>query len=114
MLATKVDHAGRKIGVKYIAYANGNGWGPAGIAYLRAVARRNSRLGATLRRSYAGSAELELAAVKGHRKRSQRRVEPGEMLPQLGLQAHQPRAAKSALEAQRRVVRVIETVGPVK
>jgi hypothetical protein len=27
MLATKVDHAGRKIGVKYIAYGNGNGNG---------------------------------------------------------------------------------------
>src|SRR5258706_10599694 len=101
MLATKVDHAGRKIGVKYIAYANGNGWGPAGIAYLRAVARRNSRLGATLRRSYAGSAELELAAVKGHRKRSQRRGEPRERLPPPGRPAHQPRPPQTAPAAQR-------------
>src|SRR5258706_7348964 len=97
MLATKVDHAGRKIGVKYIAFANGNGWGPAGIAYLRAVARRNSRLGATLRRSYAGSAELELAAVKGHRKRSQRRGRPRQQLPPVAAPAPQARAPQPVL-----------------
>src|SRR5258706_14550635 len=96
MLATKVDHAGRKIGVKYIAYANGNGWGPAGIAYLRAVARRNSRLGATLRRSYAGSAELELAAVKGHRKRSQRRGGTPAKLPRPRRPARTPPAPTKA------------------
>src|SRR5258706_15249750 len=110
MLATKVDHAGRKIGVKYIAYANGNGWGPAGIAYLRAVARRNSRLGATLRRSYAGSAELELAAVKGHRKRSQRRVEPPGEAPPLRPPAPQPPPPQKPPEGHGPAGRPVENV----